>query len=63
MTAPADDSLASELDAFCRARLAAEKVPARWLVTAAFPMTPSGKIRKDDLRDQLTAAHLDSGSR
>ncbi|HTR95425.1 MAG TPA: AMP-binding protein [Trebonia sp.] len=60
-SAPDDNVLASELDAFCRARLATEKVPARWLITAAFPMTPSGKIRKDDLRDQLIAAAPDSG--
>jgi len=40
--------------AYCRARLAPAKVPARWLVAAAFPMTASGKIRKDVLRDQLT---------
>jgi len=30
------------------------KVPARWLVTGTFPLTPSGKVRKDALRDQLT---------
>jgi fatty-acyl-CoA synthase len=51
-------ALTAELGAFCRARLAAEKVPARWLVTEAFPLTPSGKIRKDDLRDQLAAGSL-----
>ena len=50
------DRLTAELAAYCRARLAPEKVPARWLVTGAFPMTPSGKIRKDALRDQLTEA-------
>jgi fatty-acyl-CoA synthase len=47
------DELAAELARYCRARLAAEKVPVRWLVTGSFPMTPSGKIRKDALRDQL----------
>jgi fatty-acyl-CoA synthase len=50
----ADGALAAELEAYCRARLAAEKVPARWLVTDAFPLTPSGKIRKDVLRETLT---------
>jgi fatty-acyl-CoA synthase len=49
------DRLAAELAAYCRDRLAPEKVPARWLVTDAFPMTPTGKIRKEALRDQLTA--------
>ena len=54
--APDDASLADALAEFCRARLAAEKVPVRWLLTDAFPLTPSGKIRKDALRDQLTGA-------
>jgi len=48
------DRLADELAEYCRARLAVEKVPVRWLVTDSFPLTPSGKIRKDVLRDQLT---------
>jgi len=50
-----DADLADELAAFCRARLAPYKVPVRWLITDAFPLTPSGKIRKDALRDQLAA--------
>ncbi|HEY0937096.1 MAG TPA: AMP-binding protein [Trebonia sp.] len=50
---PDSGSLAAELTAFCRTRLAAEKVPVRWLVTGEFPLTPSGKIRKDVLRDRL----------
>jgi fatty-acyl-CoA synthase len=57
VTAAGDDDssagLAADLAEYCRARLAPAKVPARWLVTAAFPLTPSGKIRKDDLRAQL----------
>jgi fatty-acyl-CoA synthase len=55
-SAPAGDILAAELAEYCRARLAAEKVPVRWVVTASFPLTPSGKIRKDVLRAQLTKA-------
>ncbi|HEX4090626.1 MAG TPA: AMP-binding protein [Trebonia sp.] len=51
----ADGDLADELAAFCRARLAGYKVPVRWLITDAFPLTPSGKIRKDALREQLAA--------
>jgi fatty-acyl-CoA synthase len=47
------DDLADELAEFCRARLAAYKVPIRWLITDAFPLTASGKIRKDALREQL----------
>jgi fatty-acyl-CoA synthase len=53
---PAGDGLAAELAEYCRVRLAAAKVPVRWLVTGSFPMTASGKIRKDALRDQLSAA-------
>ena len=41
------DALADELAAFCRGRLAAYKVPVRWLITDAFPLTASGKVRKD----------------
>jgi acyl-coenzyme A synthetase/AMP-(fatty) acid ligase len=54
-SASADGDLAAELADFCRARLAAFKVPVRWLITDAFPLTASGKIRKDVLRDQLAA--------
>jgi fatty-acyl-CoA synthase len=55
-SAQAGDSLAAELAEYCRDRLAAEKVPVRWLVTGSFPLTPSGKVRKDVLRAQLTEA-------
>jgi acyl-CoA synthetase (AMP-forming)/AMP-acid ligase II len=51
----AADDLAAQLAEFCRARLAAYKVPIRWLITDAFPLTASGKVRKDALRDQLAA--------
>ena len=47
------DGLAGELAEFCRDRLAAYKVPIRWLITDAFPLTASGKVRKDALREQL----------
>jgi fatty-acyl-CoA synthase len=56
---PTGDGLAAELAEYCRARLAAAKVPVRWLVTGSFPLTPSGKIRKDVLRDQLSDAAAD----
>ena len=39
-----------------RARLAAYKVPARWLFTDAFPRTATGKVRKDALSAQLAEA-------
>ncbi len=47
------DELAAELAQVCRERLAAYKVPVRWLVIDAFPLTASGKIRKDVLRGQF----------
>jgi len=50
---PAAAALTDELAEFCRARLAPYKVPIRWLITDAFPLTPSGKVRKDALRDRL----------
>jgi fatty-acyl-CoA synthase len=43
----------AELSEFCRDRMAAYKIPARWLLTASFPLTATGKIRKDVLSAQL----------
>jgi fatty-acyl-CoA synthase len=43
----------AELSEFCRGRLAAYKIPARWLFTGSFPLTASGKVRKDVLSAQL----------
>jgi fatty-acyl-CoA synthase len=47
----------AELAGFCRARLAAYKVPVRWLFTDAFPLTATGKVRKDVLSAQLAEAN------
>jgi fatty-acyl-CoA synthase len=47
---------AAELTELCRARLAACKVPSRWLFTDGFPLTATGKVRKDVLSAQLAAA-------
>jgi fatty-acyl-CoA synthase len=43
----------AELGEFCRGQLAAYKIPARWLFTTSFPLTATGKIRKDVLSAQL----------
>ena len=43
----------AELSEFCRGRIAAYKIPARWLFTASFPLTATGKVRKDVLSAQL----------
>jgi fatty-acyl-CoA synthase len=48
-TAPTEE----ELRAFCRERLSAYKTPATWRFVQVFPLTGSGKIRKNVLREQL----------
>jgi len=42
------------LTAFTREHLAPYKVPKRWVVVDALPLTASGKVQKFVLRDQLT---------
>jgi len=51
---PSQDQLRS----WCRDRLSAHKAPAYWFFTDTFPMTPSGKIQKFVLRDQIEAGEL-----
>src|SRR6185503_973248 len=55
---PASDVAEAELAEHCRERLAAYKTPVRWLFTDAFPLTPTGKIRKDVLGAQLSEIGL-----
>ena len=43
------------LFAYCRERLAPHKAPRHWRVVEAFPLTPSGKVKKYVLRDELAA--------
>ncbi len=43
----------TELRAYCRQHLAAYKTPATWSFVDGFPLTASGKIRKNVLREQL----------
>ncbi len=45
-----------ELTAFCRGRLAPFKIPTRWEFVASFPLTASGKVRKNVLSEQLAKA-------
>jgi len=52
---------AAELSEFCRGRLAAYKIPAHWMFTSTFPMTATGKIRKDVLSAQLADAPGSAG--
>lgn len=42
-----------ELQEFCRTRIARHKVPRIWRSVSTFPLTPSGKIQKFKLRDEL----------
>ena len=48
---------AAAITAFCRERLASYKVPTRFAFRAAgeFPRTPTGKIHKPGLRQELTS--------
>ena len=43
------------LFAYCRERLAPHKTPRHWRVVDAFPLTPSGKVKKYVLREELLA--------
>ncbi|HEV2257615.1 MAG TPA: AMP-binding protein [Streptosporangiaceae bacterium] len=43
------------LFAYCRERLAPHKTPRHWRIVDAFPLTPSGKVKKYVLREQLLA--------
>jgi fatty-acyl-CoA synthase len=45
----------AELAGLCRDHLAAYKVPVRWLLTDSFPVTATGKIRKDVLSARLAS--------
>jgi fatty-acyl-CoA synthase len=54
---PAD--LVDQLTAYARERMAPYKVPARWfLADGDLPVTPTGKIRKFQVRDQIREALL-----
>jgi len=56
--APTDE----ELRAFCLARLAPYKVPDEFVVVAALPRTPSGKLRRAELRVALAGAPRATGA-
>jgi long-chain acyl-CoA synthetase len=49
---PATDAITGELDRFARERLAGFKVPRSYDFVSALPRDPSGKLRKQLLRDQ-----------
>ncbi|MGJ7511209.1 class I adenylate-forming enzyme family protein [Variovorax sp. GT1P44] len=47
-----------ELHHHCRSRLAAYKTPAAWFYVDAFPTTPSGKVQKFALKEQIKTGAL-----
>jgi fatty-acyl-CoA synthase/long-chain acyl-CoA synthetase len=55
----ASAGLKDSLLAHARARLAAFKVPARWFVADAFPVTPTGKVRRFALREAILRDELE----
>ena len=46
------------LSAYCRERLARHKVPVRWYLIDAFPLTPSGKIQKFKLLELIASGAI-----
>ncbi|MGW0036977.1 class I adenylate-forming enzyme family protein [Gordonia sp. NPDC003376] len=54
----APDDLADTLRVFARERISPHMVPSRWFVADVFPTTPTGKIRKFAVRDQIGSAQL-----
>ena len=47
---------AAEVEAYCRANISRHKLPKYIRFVDTYPLTPSGKVKKFDLRDQLVAA-------
>ncbi len=45
----------SELDGFCRGKIATYKIPRYWKVVSEFPMTVTGKVQKFRMRDLAVA--------
>src|SRR5205809_6540826 len=56
--APGSRPEKDELDAWCRAKLAAYKAPRLWCFVDELPMMPSGKVQKFVLRDRFVAGDL-----
>jgi fatty-acyl-CoA synthase/long-chain acyl-CoA synthetase len=54
----APDVLKTDIVDYVASRLAPFKVPARWFIVDALPLTPTGKVRKFELRDSIEHGHL-----
>ncbi|WP_245717057.1 AMP-binding enzyme [Nocardia mikamii] len=48
----------ADLKLWCRERIAAHKTPALWYFTTELPMTPSGKIQKFRVQDDIASQRL-----
>jgi fatty-acyl-CoA synthase len=55
---PQNPPAPDDLRAYCQERLARYKTPADWFFVSEYPMTPSGKIQKFVLRDDIAAGKL-----
>jgi fatty-acyl-CoA synthase len=58
LAAGAEQPSVEDLRAFCRAQMSAHKTPCFWSFVDVLPATPTGKIQKFVLRDQLSAGIL-----
>ncbi|WP_406691966.1 hypothetical protein REH65_08205 [Saccharopolyspora sp. ID03-671] len=56
----ADKPTVEHMRAFCRAEMSAHKTPAYWSFVGELPMTPTGKVKKFVLREQLSSGELDT---
>jgi fatty-acyl-CoA synthase len=54
----ADSRLKESLIGYLRNRLAPFKIPTRWFVAVEFPVTPTGKVRKFELRDAMIRGNV-----
>ncbi len=48
-----------DLKAWCRERISAHKTPSLWYFTESYPMTPSGKVQKFVVLEQIAAGDLE----
>jgi fatty-acyl-CoA synthase len=52
------DNLKAEITDYVARRLAPFKVPTRWFLAESLPVTPTGKVRKFELRDSVVHGHV-----
>ncbi|MGY4101542.1 AMP-binding protein [Nocardia sp. R16R-3T] len=55
---PANPPDVAALKAWCRERIAAHKTPSLWYFATELPMTPSGKIQKFRVQDDIASGRL-----